>query len=322
MTESSQHSPSANGSVLVTGGASFIGSHLVDALIGEGNRVFVVDNLSTGTTDFLNPSAEFVELDICDHGILDLVSKVNPQAVYHLAAQGSVSVSAKKPLLDVKVNVNGSMNLLQAVCDLDKAPRFIYISTGGAIYGDVNPESLPASENMVAEPLSPYGASKLAVENYLRVFGHLYGIDYGIVRPANVFGPRQNPHGETGVIAIFSRSMLEGRQVTIFGDGNDERDYVYISDFIESVLLMARSGLRGPYNIGNGYGISVNEIFRHLAALVPSDDPAIYGPPRAGDIGKISLDVRAAARDLGWSATTSFEDGLRQTVEWFRQADL
>ena len=322
MTASSQHAGSANSSVLVTGGASFIGSHLVDALIGEGHRVFVVDDLSTGTTDFLNPSAEFIELDICDHGIWELVSKVNPRAVYHLAAQGSVSVSAKDPMLDIKVNVNGSMNLLQAVRDLDKAPRFIYISTGGAIYGDVAPTSLPASENMVAKPLSPYGASKLAVENYLRVFGHLYGIDYGIIRPANVYGPRQNPHGEAGVIAIFSRAMLEGKQVTIFGDGNDERDYIYISDFIEIALVMARSGLQGPYNIGNGYGISVNEIFRLLAALVPSDTPAIYGPPRAGDIGKIALDVRAATRDLGWGATTSFEDGLRQTVEWFRRADL
>ena len=269
----------------------------------------------------LNPSAEFVDLDICDPSFAELLAKINPDVVYHLAAQVSVSVSAKDPLFDVNINVNGSLNLLQAIRSLDEATRFIYFSTGGAIYGDVNIAALPASESMIAQPLSPYGASKLAVENYLRVYGHLYGIDYGIVRPANVYGPRQNPHGEAGVIAIFSQAMLDGRQVTIFGDGNDERDYIYISDFVEGVTAIARSGLTGPYNIGSGYGVSVNDIHRHLASLLETNTPATYGPPRTGDIAKIWLDVSAAERDLGWRATTSFEDGLRKTVDWFRQAN-
>ncbi len=320
LTDSATDSLAAPGTVLVTGGAGFIGSHLVDALVAQKNRVFVIDNLETASTEYLNDAAEFIETDICDAGLAAVIEKINPSAVYHLAAQGSVAVSAKDPSFDVQVNVNGSINLLEAVRGLNTSPRFIYFSTGGAIYGDVAIDSLPASENMIAEPLSPYGASKLAVENYLRVYGHLYGVDYGIVRPANVYGPRQNPHGEAGVIAIFSQAMLEGREVTIFGDGEDERDYIYISDFIDGVMAIARSGLAGPYNIGMGIGVSVNEIYAHLAKLVPTDAPAKYGPPRAGDIRKIWLDVDAARRDLDWRATTSFEQGLRLTVDWFRQA--
>ena len=318
MTDSN-HQP-AQATALVTGGTSFIGSHLVDALVEKGHRVYVIDDLSTSNLDYLNPDAEFIELDVCDPGLSDIVAKIAPSSIYHLAAQGSVSVSAKDPCLDVKINVNGSLNLLEAVRQLAHNPRFIYFSTGGAIYGDLEISSLPASESMTLAPLSPYGASKLAVENYLRVYGHLYSVNYGIVRPANVYGPRQNPHGEAGVIAIFTQAMLEGRQVTIFGDGNDERDYIYISDFIDSVLTIADSNLNGPYNIGSGRGRSVNEIHRLLCDIVPTDRPAQYGPPRAGDISKISLDSSAAERDLGWSPTTSFVNGLTKTVEAFRQA--
>ncbi len=305
----------------MTGGAGFIGSHLVDALIDRGERVYVVDDLSTASTRYLNPSAEFIELDICDPSITQLISQLAPSAVYHLAAQGSVSISAKDPMLDTQINVVGSLNLLQGLWELEHRTRFIYFSTGGAIYGDLDIHELPASEAMIEKPLSPYGASKLAVENYLRVFAHLYGVDYGIVRPANVYGPRQNPHGEAGVIAIFSQALLEGRQVTIFGHGEDERDYIYISDFIEGVLALADSGLPGPYNIGTGYSVSVNEIYALLSELVPVDYPAQYGPPRAGDIPKIWLDVTTARQELGWHATTAFKDGLRQTVEWFRQTE-
>lgn len=310
----------AYGTVLVTGGTSFIGSHLVDTLIEQGHTVYVIDDLSTSNLDYLNPDSEFIQLDICDPRLSDIVTKIAPDSIYHLAAQGSVSISAKDPHLDVKINVNGSLNLLESVRQLPHNPRFIYFSTGGAIYGDLDISSLPARESTIAAPFSPYGASKLAVENYLRVYGHLYGVNYGIVRPANVYGPRQNPHGEAGVIAIFTQAMLDGRQVTIFGDGNDERDYIYISDFIEGVLSIANSDLTGPYNIGTGYGVSVNEIHRLLSDIVPTDTLARYGPPRAGDISKIWLDASAADRDLGWRATTSFADGLAKTVESFRQA--
>ena len=303
----------------MTGGTGFIGTHLIDALIDRGEDVTVIDNLSSSNTQYLHSDANLIEADICDPSIPDIVRELNPKAIYHLAAQASVAISAREPLSDVTINVNGTLNLLEGIREVSHRPRFIYFSTGGAVYGDLEESALPATETINAQPLSPYAVSKFAVEHYLRVYGHLYDLNYGIVRPANVYGPRQNPHGEAGVIAIFTQAMLEGRQLTIFGDGNDQRDYIYISDFIDGVLTLADSNLPGPYNIGTGYGISVNEIHSILTELIPNADPPRYGPPRAGDIPKIWLDVRAAREDLGWQACTSFEDGIRKTVEWFRQ---
>ncbi len=306
--------------VLVTGGAGFIGTHLVDALIDRGESVTVIDNLSTSNTQYLHPDATLINQDICDPDIHDLIRDLNPKSIYHLAAQTSVAISAREPLTDVNINVNGTLNLLEPIRHLPHRPRFILFSTGGAIYGDLDPSALPAGESIAAKPLSPYGVSKLAMENYLRAYGHLYDLNYTIVRPANVYGPRQNPHGEAGVIAIFTKAMLEGRQITIFGDGNDERDYIYIDDFVEGVLALADSDLTDPYNIGSGYGVSVNEIHDVLSELIPTAKLAEHGPPRAGDIPKIWLDVTAAKNDLGWQAKTSFQDGIWQTVDWFRQA--
>ena len=170
-----------------------------------------------------------INQDICNPEVTNVIKKLNPKTVYHLAAQASVAVSAREPLTDLNINVIGTLNLLEGIRDLQHRPRFIFFSTGGAIYGELETSALPASENIDAKPLSPYAVSKLAIENYLRVYGHLYELNYSIIRPANVYGPRQNPHGEAGVIAIFTQAMLEGRQITIFGDGNDERDYIYIS---------------------------------------------------------------------------------------------
>ena len=309
------------GTILVTGGTGFIGTHLTDALIDRGEKVTVIDNLSTSDTQYLHPDATLIDLDICDPSIPDLIADLNPKAIYHLAAQASVAVSAREPLTDVEINVNGTLNLIEPIRNLSHRPRFIYFSTGGAIYGDLDSSALPAREATEAKPLSTYGASKLAVENYLRVYGHLYDLNYTIIRPANVYGPRQNPHGEAGVIAIFTQAMLDGRQITIFGDGNDQRDYIYVSDFIEGVLTLADTDFPGPYNIGTGYGISVNEIHSVLTEFIQNDTPPQHGPPRAGDIPKIWLDVTAANADLGWKAKTSFQDGISQTVEWFRQVD-
>ncbi len=320
MTQTDQNHRRTPGSTLVTGGTGFIGSHLIDSLIDRGEKVAVIDNLSTSDTQYLHPDATFIKLDICDPSIPEIITDLNPKAIYHLAAQASVAVSAREPLIDVNVNVNGTLNLLEGIRELPHRPRFIFFSTGGAVYGDLDLSALPASEAINAQPLSPYAVSKLAIEHYLRVYGHLYDLNYSIVRPANVYGPRQNPNGEAGVIAIFTQAMLDGRQITVFGDGNDQRDYIYISDFIDGVLTLADTDLPGPYNIGTGYGISVNEIHSVLTELIDNASPPEHGPPRAGDIPKIWLDVSAADTDLGWKAKTSFQDGISQTVEWFKQA--
>ena len=306
------------GDVLVTGGAGFIGTHLVDRLVATGNRVYVIDTLETGEAANLHPSAELIEADVRDGSLGGIVSRIAPKAVFHLAAQASVAVSARDPGLDAQVNLMGSLNLLQAVLPLPERPRFIFFSTGGGIYGDLEPEELPARESLSARPLSPYGASKRAVETYLRVYGHLHGLHYGIVRPSNVYGPRQDPRGEAGVIAIFTQAMLEDRQVTIFGDGEDVRDYVYVSDVVEGALALYRSGLRGPYNIGTGTAVSVNRLYASLCELIPHHGGVVHGPPRAGDIPRIWLDVALAESDLGWRPETSLQEGLRRTVDWFR----
>ena len=305
----------------MTGGTGFIGTHLIDALIDRGEKVTVIDNLSTSDTKYLHPDATLIDQDICDPSIPELIADLNPKAIYHLAAQASVAVSAREPLTDVNINLNGTLNLLEGVRELPHRPRFVFFSTGGAVYGDLDVSALPARETINAQPLSPYAVSKLAVEQYLRAYGHLYDLNYAIVRPANVYGPRQNPHGEAGVIAIFTQAMLDSRQVTIFGDGNDQRDYIYISDFIDGVLTLAASDLPGPYNIGSGYGISVNEIHGVLTEFIENATPPQHGPPRPGDIPKVWLDVSAAENDLGWRAKTSFQDGISQTVEWFRQSN-
>lgn len=318
MSHSYQENPTPE-TVLVTGGTGFIGTHLIDALIDRGEKVTVIDNLSTSALKYLHSDTKFIHQDICNPQVTDLINELNPKAIYHLAAQASVAISAKEPMTDVNINVIGSLNLLEGIRDLPHRPRFIYFSTGGAIYGELEPSDLPAREAIEAKPLSTYGASKLAVENYLRAYGHLYDLNYTIVRPANVYGPRQNPDGEAGVIAIFTQAMLQERKITIFGDGNDQRDYIYISDFIDGVLTLADSNLPGPYNIGSGYGVSVNEIYNILSELIPAATPPQHAPPRAGDIPKIWLDVASAENDLGWQANTTFQDGISKTVEWFRQ---
>ena len=319
MSRDSDAADSKRSVVVVTGGAGFIGSHVTDAMVRRGNRVHVLDNLSTGNVVNLNPAAEFHEVDICDSSLVSLISEIGPDLVYHLAAQGSVSVSAEDPELDARVNIMGTLNLLNSACSLATLPKVVYFSTGGAIYGEIkDDELLPVNESMVPRPSSPYGASKLAVENYLPVYGDLYGLDYVIVRPANIYGPRQDPHGEAGVIAIFAKAMLERRGVTIFGDGSYKRDYLYISDFVDAMLAVAERDGSGPYNISSGYGVSVNELFSLLSGLTGYESDPVHAPIRLGDIPKIWLDAASAKDELDWEATTSLEDGMKLTVDWFR----
>ena len=300
---------------LVTGGAGFIGSHLVDALLARGDTVAVIDDMSSGKPGYLNTAADLHEMDIRDDEISKVMQVVRPEIVFHVAAQISVSVSAREPKFDAETNIVGTINVLDAMVSAG-ASKMVFASTGGAMYAE--PEVLPAPESAGARPAAPYGASKLAAETYLPIYRGLHGIGFTIIRPSNVYGPRQDPHGEAGVVAIFTRAMLAGAPIKIFGDGTDERDYVYVEDVVDALVRASGSNGTGPYNVGSGIGTSVNEIASTLAALTGySREPEPF-PPRPGDLRRISLDASLAKKELGWSPTTSLNDGLRQTVEWFR----
>ena len=306
---------------LVTGGAGFIGSHIVDRLVDDGWRVAVIDNLSSGRTEYVNPQAELHEIDICDEGLGEVIRKISPDRVFHLSAQISVSVSTREPLLDARINVFGMLNLLEALRSLEThraaaLPGFVFASTGGAIYGE--PERNPVSEEVFPRPESPYAAAKLSCEGYLSVYRAAYGLNSTILRLGNIYGPRQDPHGEAGVIAIFTRAMLGGDPVKIFGDGEDGRDYVYVSDAVRAFMIAADRGGSGPYNIGTGTVTTVNHLARELTMLTEWRGQPEYLPPREGDIHKISLNAERAGRDLGWAPSVDFVDGLVKTVEFFR----
>ncbi len=303
---------------IVTGGAGFIGSHLVDRLVDAGDEVLAIDDLSSGKEANLSSAARLEQADICDERIGQVVSTFSPDRVFHAAAQISVSLSAREPATDAKTNILGTLNVLDAIRSVSgETAKFIFVSTGGAMYGE--PETLPAPESLPATPGSPYGASKHSIEVYLPVYKRLFGMRHSTLRLANVFGPRQDPHGEAGVVAIFTRAMLADRPVTIFGDGEDERDYVYVGDVVEALTLAAESEGEGPFNVGTGIGTNVNDLFGVLAELSGYNQPAAYGPPRAGDIGKISLDSSLIHREWGWKPQTKLVDGLAATVSWFRE---
>ena len=305
---------------LVTGGAGFVGSHLVDRLIANGHEVVALDDLSSGRKANLHDDARLIEMDIRDKGLRQVIADERPDTVFHLAAQISVSLSAREPALDADINVIGTLNLLDSIRNAPGAPaKFVFISTGGAMYGEPSEDMLPVSEDVPAGPLSPYGASKHTVEIYLPVYKKLFDVDFTITRLANVYGPRQDPHGEAGVVAIFTRAMLAGKPVTIFGDGNDERDYVFVGDVADALVKAAAGDGTGPYNVGTGIGTNVNELFSKLGELCGYSDGPVYGPPRAGDIAKISLDSSKMKRDLGWEAKTDLTNGLADTVAWFRE---
>ncbi len=301
--------------VLVTGGAGFIGSHLVDRLLADGERVAVIDDLSSGRTVNLSGDAELHELDICSPEIASAVARIRPDIVFHLAAQMSVTVSVREPVLDARINVMGSLNLMEAVRGSGGA-KFVFTSTGGAIYGE--PERIPVVETDPRRPLSPYAASKLAVEQYLATYRAAYGFDYSIVRLGNVYGPRQDPHGEAGVIAIFTRAMLAGESVRIFGDGTDQRDYVYVSDAVDAVVRVAQDGEPTVYNVGSGVGTDVNTLARRLSELTGYRREPAYAAAREGDLRTVVLDSTKAERELGWHRQVGLDEGLERTADYFR----
>jgi UDP-glucose 4-epimerase len=301
--------------VLVTGGAGFIGSHVVDAFIDAGHEVAVVDNLTGGRESNLNPKARFYKVDIRSTDLADVFAREKPEIVDHHAAQMDVRKSVADPLFDADVNVLGSLKLLE-LARTHGTKKVIYISTGGAVFGE--PIYLPCDEDHPIDPICHYGVSKHIVEHYLHVYRYLYGLEYVVLRYPNVYGPRQNPHGEAGVVAIFTGRMLAGEPVTIFGSGEQARDFVYVRDCAQANVLAANSPKTAIYNLGSGEGTSVNLLFSQLSHIIEYSQAAQYGPARAGETSKIYLDSQRAQADLGWKMTVDLKQGLSETVEYFR----
>jgi UDP-glucose 4-epimerase len=306
---------------LVTGGAGFIGSHLVDALVERGDAVMVLDDLSTGRRENLDGAlargAELRELDIRDSGgVTSAVEEARPELILHLAAQVDIRLSVADPVFDLGVNVAGTLNLLEAARS-NGLPRFVFASTGGAIYGEGAGRDLPLSEDDECQPDAPYGQSKLAAERYVSLYSRLYGLSGVALRLGNVYGPRQDPHGEAGVVAIFCGALLGGGTPRVFGDGRQTRDYVYVGDAVEAFLAAAASDAEGSFNVGTGSETTVLALGELLADLCGREFNPEMAPARSGEVQRIAIDSRRAAGAFGWRARTSLEDGLRQTARSF-----
>ncbi len=306
--------------ILVTGGAGFIGSNIVDRYLAEGHEVAVVDNLATGRRSNLNPRASFHEVSITDAEALAAVFEAErPEVVNHHAAQMDVRRSVREPQFDAQTNIIGTLNVIEAGRAVG-ARKFIFSSSGGAIYGQA--DTIPTPETAPLQPISHYGASKLAGEVYFGLYGRLYGLEYTVLRYANVYGPRQNPHGEAGVNAIFANMMLRGERPTIFGAGDKTRDYVFVGDVVEANLLALERGAGEVLNIGTGVQTADQEVYDAVAAAVGFTEPPIYGDERAGDVRHSCVDPSRAREVLGWAPTVEFREGVRRTVEYQRQHEL
>ncbi len=302
--------------IIVTGGAGFIGSNIVDAYVRLGHEVTVVDNLSTGRRVNLNPRVKFHEMSICDPDLSSVFEEARPEVVNHHAAQIDVRKSSDDPVADARDNILGSLNVL-VNCQQHGERKMIYASSGGAVYGDV--DYSPVDESHPIRPISQYGVSKHTVEHYLYLYGVLYGLEYVMLRYANVYGPRQNPFGEAGVVAIFATQMLTGKQPTIFGPGDKTRDYVHVSDIVEANVISLDRGKDVVCNIGTGVETSDQEVFDALADTLGYKERPIYAPVRKGEVYRISLDSGKARDELGWAAKVSFRDGVASTAEYYRQ---
>ena len=308
----------ASGKVLVTGGAGFIGSNIVDALLKKGYAVAVVDNLATGSRKNVSSKAVFYEEDIASAGLRGIFRKEQPDFVIHTAAQINVRKSVKEPLLDAKSNILGSVNVLEC-CREFKVKKVVYSSSGGACYGE--PEYLPCDEKHPVNPISHYGASKLAAEHYFFIYRLLYAIDYTILRYANVYGPRQDAKGEAGVISIFLQNIHDNKVMRINGDGKQTRDYVFVGDVVQANLLaLAADTPSRIFNIGTGKETDVNTIFSLIKKAAGTALSATHGPKIPGEVSKIALDASRAAKELGWIPKTSLSEGINKTVTWFNAA--
>ncbi len=307
---------------LVTGGAGFIGSTLVDRLLAEGHRVDVVDDLSTGSLSNLADARatpghdlSFHRLDVRDDAIVELMAHRRPEVVFHLAAQADVRVSVSRPTFDAEVNIVGTLNVLEGARQAATS-KVVFAASGGTLYGE--PDELPVRESAPQRPLSPYGVSKKAAGDYLAAYRELHGIEFTALALANVYGPRQDPHGEAGVVAIFAGRLLAGEQCSIFGDGNQTRDFVYVDDVVDA---FARATVKGDgllVNAGTGSEVSVNSLYHVMAELAGATVPPHYAPPRPGELARSALDPGRAALQLGWHPWTSLEEGTGRVLRWFR----
>jgi len=302
--------------ILVTGGAGFIASHVADAFVAAGHDVAILDDLSSGRRENLNPKARFYQVDVQDAAVADVFQRERPEVLCHHAAQMDVRRSVADPMFDARVNIVGLLNLLEQGRQ-HGLRRVLFASTGGAIYGEQ--DVFPAPETHKTEPLSPYGVAKLASERYLFFYSATYGVSYAALRYANVYGPRQNPHGEAGVVAIFTEKLLRGEQPVINGDGTQTRDYVYVADLVRANLAALQEDFTGAVNLGTGIETDVNALFRLLVPLCGSTAAERHGPAKVGEQRRSVIDNALAQRVLGWRPEVTLETGLRQTVEFFRQ---
>jgi UDP-glucose 4-epimerase len=300
--------------VVVTGGAGFIGSHVADAFLERGDEVLVIDDLSSGRRDRIPKQAAFAELDVADDGQLRTrLEDFAPAVICHLAAQSSVTVSVERPDLDFASNVRGTFNVCETAAEL--GARVIFASTGGALYGNGAP--LPTPETFVAQPLSPYGASKLAGEAFVATQARFRDLPHVVLRLGNVYGPRQNPHGEAGVVAIFSRRLLDGETPIVFGHGAPTRDYVHVADVVRAFRYAADRELAGTYNVGNGKEVSVLELLDVLQRAAQTHVEPRLEPLRPGELERSSLDSQAIAESLDWRPQIEFESGIAETFHWY-----
>jgi UDP-glucose 4-epimerase len=306
--------------VLVTGGAGFIGSHVVDTLITHGYDVVIVDDLSTGRRSNLNPAALFYQLDIRSPELAAVFEKEKPDYIDHHAAQMDVRKSIVDPSFDADVNILGSINLIECARKFG-VKRMVYISTGGAVYGE--PVYLPCDEDHPINPICPYGASKHTVEHYLFMYHENYGLEYVVLRYPNVYGPRQDPHGEAGVVAIFSGQMLHGAPVVINGDGEQQRDFVFVGDCAKANLLaLTTPNANAIYNLGYGSGTTINEIYEHLKTITNYPYQATYGSAKLGETRYIYLNAEKALKLLEWKPTVDLKEGLGRTVDFFKNQEF
>lgn len=302
--------------ILVTGGAGFIGSHIVELYLENGHEVLVLDNLSTGKESNIPPQAKLAKIDLNDSQLESVLTSFKPEVINHQAAQIDVRKSVEDPSFDAQVNIQGTLKLLEAARKSRSVKKIIFASSGGAVYGDAS--KVPTPETYPTHPISPYGVSKLSVEHYLHYYRHLYGLDYLALRYSNVYGPRQNPHGEAGVVAIFYQRILGKQPFTINGDGTQSRDFVFVKDVARASLFGVETDFTGAINIGTAQEIILNDLVNQMAQSIHYNQEIPHGPAKAGEQMRSCLSYQQAQKILGWQPQVTLEQGLLETANFFK----